>query len=261
MYTTLGVVEVLPAIHNLRTNSPLAGIARRRIGGKTLLEWVVRRTADAHWVDQVVVIGPTDALTSSLVALAPPDVRVFQSSAADALGRLADLVRQIPCRALVRLSVSTPFIDPILLDRLIADNSAAPDPIDNDIDYSSFCLSDGRPVLRTKVGVFAEWFRTTAIGQADRMARTPGERGDPGGWMSAHPEIFAVKWLPAPAKLDRDDLRLAINDEDDWEHVQEILDALGPESLDWQYITALLDRHPQICQRMAELNRAEAYAT
>ena len=36
-----------------------------------------------------------------------------------------------------------------------------------------------------------------------------------------------------------------------------ILEALGPESLDWQFITSLLDRHPNICQRMAEHNRAE----
>ena len=83
------------------------------------------------------------------------------------------------------------------------------------------------------------------------------ERGDPARFFYSHREIFSVKKIPVPAKLDRDDLRLAIRDEEDWENVEMILEALGPESLDWQYITSLLDRHPTVCQRMAEHNRAE----
>jgi len=55
-------------------------------------------------------------------------------------------------------------------------------------------------------------------------------------------------------------LRLAIHDEEDWEELQQILDALGPESLDWQYITALLDRQPIIRARMKQRNRAAAGA-
>ena len=37
--------------------------------------------------------------------------------------------------------------------------------------------------------------------------------------------------------------------------VQEIFDALGPDSLDWQGIAGLLDQHPALRKRMADLNR------
>lgn len=39
--------------------------------------------------------------------------------------------------------------------------------------------------------------------------------------------------------------------------MQLILDALGPEFLDWQYIASLLDRQPRIRQRMLDRNLAE----
>ena len=120
MVTTLAVVEVHPAVEDLRPGSPLAGIARRRFGGKSLLEWVVRRVSEAERISGIVVLAGDDSLAKSLCATCPPDARVFHASADDALGRLAEVVRMFPCKGLVRLNVSNPFIDPDLIDRLVA---------------------------------------------------------------------------------------------------------------------------------------------
>jgi spore coat polysaccharide biosynthesis protein SpsF (cytidylyltransferase family) len=241
MSTTLGVVEVQPAVDGLSLKSPLAGIARRRFGGKTLLEWVVRRLGDAQRVSKIVVAAGVDPLTRSLAELAPADVQPFFSEAEDPLGRLADVVRAFPCDGVVRLSVSTPFVDPILMDRLITVGLNG-----DGCDYAGYRLSDGRPAVESKMGVFSEWCSAAGVLRADREARRPEDRKSPTCYLYSNPDKFAVQLLPAPAKLDRDDLCLAIQDEEDWEHVEIILDALGPESLDWQYIMALLDRHPDL---------------
>jgi spore coat polysaccharide biosynthesis protein SpsF len=66
--------------------------------------------------------------------------------------------------------------------------------------------------------------------------------------------------IPLPASLDRDDWRLALRDEEDWDHAQMILDALGPDDLDWQGIARLLESHPALCERMAALNKSDAVA-
>ena len=255
----VGIVEVQPALavrplaDDLPQRSPLDGIARRRFGGKTLLEWVVRRVSDAEHLAGVVVLAGDDPLSLSLVEHCPPDVRVFHSAAADPLGRFADAVRHFQCPAVMRLNVAHPFIDPDLIDRLIAAVAAG-----SGCDYASYCFGDGRPVMQSKLGVFAEWCRGEAVLLADRLARPGLERAEATRFLSTHPEIFALRLVGVPPQLDRDDVRLAIQDEEDWEHVQIVLDALGPESLDWQLITALLDRQPQIRHRMACLNRAEA---
>jgi spore coat polysaccharide biosynthesis protein SpsF len=252
MGTTLGVVEVQPAVEGLSLKSPLAGIARRRFGGKTLLEWVVRRVGDAQRLSQIVVLAGDDPLTRSLADLAPADVRSFVSRADDPLGRLADVVRKFPCDGVVRLSVSTPFVDPILIDRLITVASTC-----DACDYAGYRLSDGRQAVESKMGVFSEWCSAAAVVKADREARRD-ERQSATRYLYSHPEKFALQLLPAPAKLDRDDLCLAIHDEEDWEHVELILDALGPESLDWQYIMALLDRHPDLARRVAQCQQHPA---
>ncbi len=255
MYTTLGIVEVMPPIDSLPPRSPLAGIARRHFAGRPLLEWVVRRASDAHHLEQVVVVAGNDPHSRSLASLAPGDARIVISDGRDPLARLAAVVREFPCQAVVRLSISDPFVDPILIDRLITSAAA-----DADCDYACFCFHDRRPVPQSRVGVFAQWCRAEAVLQANRQARSPADRNDPMRFVASHEELFVTKLIPVPLPLDRDDLRLGIADEEDWENVQMILDALGPESLDWQYITALLDRNPNVCRRMAELNRAEATA-
>jgi spore coat polysaccharide biosynthesis protein SpsF len=252
MVKTVALVEVEPSVEALRPQSPMAGIARRRFGGKTLLEWVVRRVSDAQRVAGVVVLAGDDRLSRSLVENCPSDVPVFHAAPRDGLGRLAAAVRKFHCDGVVRLNVCHPFVDPALLDRLIVSAT--------NCDYASYALADGRPAIQSKLGVFAEWCRGDAVLLADRKAKDPSERADATRFLYSHPEIFALKLLTVPSQLDRDDLRLAIHDEEDWEHVQLILDALGPESLDWQYITSLLDRHPGIRERMASLNREQAGA-
>src|SRR5688500_11961697 len=148
MVASLAVVEVWPAIADLASNSPLAGMARRRFGGKTLLEWVVRRVSDAERIDEIVVLGGEDSLSRSLVEHCPPDVRVLLSGAADRLGRFAEVVRKLRPQSVVRLSVSHPFVDPELIDRLVTAG-------DGCCDYAAYRFSDGRSVMQSRLGVFA----------------------------------------------------------------------------------------------------------
>jgi spore coat polysaccharide biosynthesis protein SpsF (cytidylyltransferase family) len=77
---------------------------------------------------------------------------------------------------------------------------------------------------------------------------------DLNGYIHSHPELFHLRLLPIPPQLDRDDVRLALEVEEDWDHAQMILEALGPENLEWQRIASLLDEHPAIRARMAALN-------
>jgi spore coat polysaccharide biosynthesis protein SpsF (cytidylyltransferase family) len=249
MATTLAVVEVLPAIEDLSTRSPLAGIARRRFAGKTLLEWLVRRVSDALSVDQIVALAGEDTHSQSLVANCPPDISVVTTPAADSLGRLADAVREVPCSGVVRVNISSPFADPDLIDRLVAAAAGA------ECDYASYRFAAGRPAIESQLGVCAEWCSADAILRADRLAKSAADREHATHFIYSRPDLFVLHWLPVPRQLDRDDLRLAIHDEEDWEHVQLILDALGPESLDWQYIASLLDRQPIMRARMKDRNR------
>lgn len=254
MVTTLAVVEVHPAIDDLPAGSPLAGIARRRFGGKSLLEWVVRRVSDAYSIRGIAVVAASDAQARKLCDSCPPDARLFHCESPDALGRIAEAVRKLPCKAIVRLNVCHPFVDPDLIDRLVAAACMS------SCDYASYCFKGGRHVGQSKLGVFAEWCHVDAILRADRLAEQAADRSDATRFIYSRSDLFSQRLIAVPPQLDRDDLRLAIHDEEDWEELQLILDALGPESLDWQFITALLDRQPSIRARMARRNQLAAAA-
>ncbi len=245
MLTTLGVVEAGTAPVGLKNR------AARRLGGKPLLEWVVRQATDSERLDRVIVLAGDSPEDHRLSELTPPDVPLVASSGRDALERFLDVLKRYPARTVVRIGLQTPFVDPVLIDRLVSTGDAHPS-----CDYIGYCVGAGRPAILSPLGIFAERIRADAIRRAAREAKDPRDREQVTRFIYAHPETYNVRLIPVPVELDRDDVRLTLDSEDDWEHVQAIYEALGPERLDWRRIADLLDQQPALRQRMADLNRA-----
>jgi spore coat polysaccharide biosynthesis protein SpsF len=191
--------------------------------------------------------GPEEQFVSELV---PADVPVFAGPPHDLLARYEAALEQYPAHSIVRIGADSPFVDPVLVDRLV--NTADEHP---ECDYIGYCRADGRPTLLSSVGMFAEWCRSDALRRAARQATSTVDRQQPTRYLFSHPEEFTVRLIPAPAGLDRDDVRLAVESEEDWEHAQTIYEALGPDALDWQRIAGLLEQQPALRSRMAILNR------
>ncbi len=118
MLNTLGIVEVR------RGDGRDWGISRK-LGGKAILEWVVRRATDCERLDAVVVLCGDDA-ADSVRRLVPPDVEVLTTKGCDPLAATANLCDRLKARSVVHLSADHPFIDPVLVDRLVTTADAAP---------------------------------------------------------------------------------------------------------------------------------------
>lgn len=243
MFNALGIVEIPRGL------DPLKGKAARRLGGKPLLEWVVRHVTDCQRLDQVIVLATRGAEEQFVAELVPTDVPVCAGPPQDSLARFLTALHEYPSRAIVRIGADCPFIDPVLIDRLV--NTADEHP---ECDYIGYCLRDGVPTIRSSTGLFAEWCRAEALHCA-AIEATAAERQQPTRYVLSHPEMFTVRLIPAPPGLDRGDVRLAVDSEEDWEHAQTIYEALGPEGLDWQRIAGLLEQQPALRTRMAALNR------
>ena len=108
------------------------------------------------------------------------------------------------------------------------------------------------------MGVYAEWFQTAALRRAAKSAKSPPDREHVTRYMYSHPEKFNIRLIPAPPEIDRDDVRLTVDIEEDWDHTLAIFDALGPDEVDWRRIVELLDHQPALRRRMAALNREYA---
>lgn len=245
MLNTLGIVHVRRELG--RANSKVG----RKLGGKPLLELVVRRVTDCLRLDGVIVVLGDDEQDDQIRPLVPPDVPVYISSQRDPLARFAAALDEFNARSAVRICADNPFLDPVLIDRLVSTADAHPA-----CDYIGYCCSDGRPAILTQLGVFAEWCSGDALRRANRESRRSADRENVTGHLYAHPELFNVRLIPLPAELDREDLRLKIDFEEDWDHAQVIYEALGPDEWDWQRIADFLGHQPAMRKRMALLNRA-----
>ena len=247
MLETLGIVEAC-------FSSPRARIrAARKLGTKSVLEWIVRRMTDCQQLDGVIVVTNDDPENRIVSQLTPLDVPVFVSRREDAIGSLASALEEYQAQAVVRMSAERPFVDPTLVDHLVC--SARENP---GCDYVSYQSRNGRPAVLSPIGVCAEWFRTDCLRVAARKATVPADRENPTHYVCSRPDRFRIRLLPAPAEIDREDVRLTVDIEEDWENAVAIFEALGPEALDWQRIADLLDHQPAMRKRMAALNRVYA---
>jgi spore coat polysaccharide biosynthesis protein SpsF len=244
MGSTVGIVEV--RIDSARAWSRLC----RKLGRKSLLEHVVRRVTDCQRLDRTVAVAFRGPEAGQLRDLIPPDVPLYLGQAADWLELFVAAAVEYQAESVVRVRVESPFVEPVFIDRLAT--AAAEHP---ECDYISFCLKDGRPVVLSPLGLFAEWCRVSALQRAHREAQLPADRDQPTRYLYGHPELFQIRLLAVPAELDRDDLRLAVQHEEEWDHIQTIYDALGPDALDWRQIARLLGQQPGLRERMALLNR------
>jgi spore coat polysaccharide biosynthesis protein SpsF len=244
MLRTLGIVQACCHARQTRCR------AARKLGGRPVLEWVIRHVTDATRLDGVIVLVCDDADHRFIRNLVPADVPIFVGTRPDSLGRFSQALEQFSTDYVVRVRGDHLFVDPALIDRLVTVAEEHPQ-----YDYVSYRLRDGRPAILSPVGVYAEWVRAGAIHKAARHAKDPDHREQVTRYIYSHPEKFAIRLIPAPAEIDRDDVRLAVDMEEDWDHVMMIFEALGPEKMDWRRIARLLDQHPALRSRMAALNR------
>jgi spore coat polysaccharide biosynthesis protein SpsF len=222
----------------------------RHLGGKSLLEWVIRRAGEAARLDGIVVAASGSGQDDDLRRRMPANVPLCREPGADALSRLSAVARRFPCEGLVCLSEANPFIDAALIDRLVSTAERPPR-----CDYIGYCSRrQERPTNRIGCDSFPHWCRVEALHRAQREA-TGEERALGTRYFVAHAERYACRMLPIPAPLDRADVRLAVEHMEDWEHVETIFEALGHDQLDWQQIATFLHHQPGLRQRMAALNR------
>jgi spore coat polysaccharide biosynthesis protein SpsF len=247
MLKTLGIVEACYG-----STGP-GSKATRRLAGKPVLEWVVRRVTDCQQLEGVIVVTRDTPEHRAVTDLVPTDVPVFFGRQPDALSCLAAALEDYQAESAVRISAGCLFIDPMLIDRLVVAADENPG-----CDYVSYCCRDGRPAILSPVGIYGEWFRTAALFQAVKKATAAADRENPTRYVYSHPERFSIRLLPAPPQIDREDVRLTVDIEEDWDHALTIFDALGTEEFDWRRIATLLNHQPALRERMAVLNRVHA---
>jgi spore coat polysaccharide biosynthesis protein SpsF len=116
------------AVIQARTGSPrLPGKVLEDLGGRPVLEWVVRAAAAATTIDTVIVATSTLAGDDAVADLGDSlGVAVVRGSENDVLSRYVAALDAHPADAVVRLTADCPLLDPTLIDAVAGAWTAAP---------------------------------------------------------------------------------------------------------------------------------------
>jgi len=221
----------------------------RRLDGRPLLEGVVRRVQAARRVSGVVVATSDRLEDENMGAIVPGGVPIVAGLADDVLGRFLQVLDLFPADLVVRVCADNPFVEPLLIDRLV--EHAWKDPT---ADYVGFRCANGRPAILTGIGMFVECVRPSALRRAAELTTDRCDREHVTRFLYSHPEQFSLAYLPCPAPLDRADLRLTVDLSEDWQHACTVYKALGPEPLAWQEIADYVAQSEPLRRRMRDLN-------
>ena len=231
MLSTLGIVKGM-----LLTDRQRHHVARR-LEGKSVLEWVVRQMTDSEQLNGVVVVAEEGSRGDLVRKLSPFDVPVYSTQAQDTATAVQDTLEHFSAEACILIGADWPFLDSELIDRLVRTARKT-----ENCDYAAYqfmneVFSAGRPY-----GLFPEWYRSSSIRKLASKSSDPIHRQMPGTFFLDNKDVYRVATLQIPAGLDRvEEMKFTFDDEDDWDNILELHNALDLEVLDCMKIGSLLD--------------------
>ena len=228
MLKTLCIIDGLLTTDRQRRN------ASRLLGGKTVLDWVVRQMTDSMRLDGVVVMTDHSEENMFVKMMTPLDVPVLMTNAADTLSALSKTLESFQAEHCVYIGLDWPLIDSHLIDRLIIAAESNPSG-----QYAAYQFDNdarrGRPL-----GMFAEWYDVKALHRANRKATDPMHREYPGLYFLERAEKDALTLIPAPDPFYEHDLCPTLESEEDWENITMIFESIDADNIHWRRIAELL---------------------
>ncbi|TWU40673.1 NTP transferase domain-containing protein [Novipirellula artificiosorum] len=233
----------------------LARFSQRSLAGQPLVLRMARRLSECQLVDQVMVVGsnmPSEVLTSGIAGIGGVagigslnlgSCHVCERLSAAADHCHADWVLRVPC--------NQPFVDPVLVDQLLAKAFAA-----DHCDYLGYASSTGDAGCVDRLGLVGEACHADALRRLRRNAdRLPADdSASIASWLENSPGVYQLKFVPLPSQLDRKDLRFAVQDELDWDDAELLCDTVINDDSAWQRLAEIVTSNESLRSSMESRN-------
>ena len=148
----------------------------------------------------------------------------------------------------IRVCSDNPFLQPESFNTFFTEHDARP------ADYIAYGFADGRPTIKSHLGLYAELTTPEALRRAAIAAREKLYIEHVTIYLYTHPEEFEIHLLSLPDELEgRFDLRFTLDTLEDFTLLQELY-ATFHEKTDnsIQALLSLVQAHPEYRQRMLE---------
>ncbi len=197
--------RVIAVIQARMTSTRLPGKVLADVGGRPMLEQLLRRLAMTRSVDEFVVATTENHSDDPIAALATRlFVRCHRGSEDDVLARIVDAARAARAEVVVRVTADCPLLDPALVDEVV--DTIVADP---HCDYASNVLERTYPR-----GLDVEAVRMDALERVAATA-TSREAREHVTWHIVREDPTSFRVASVRAEDDNTDLRWTVDTEDD----------------------------------------------
>lgn len=239
--------KVVAIVQARMGSSRLPGKVLADLGGRPVLEWVLRRAQRAGLVDVVMVAtslnSEDDAIDHFCRGRGYP---CFRGSAFDVLDRFYRAATAAGADVVVRLTGDCPLIDPHMLDSNLRTFLEAEPPLD----FAANRLPGDRTV---PIGLDTEICTAQALETAWKAAQQPHQREHVMPYFYEHPEDFNT--LHIRHEPDYGQHRWTVDTPEDLDLLRRIVGHFADDTFSWEDVLALFDEDPEL----AEINAGVAH--
>lgn len=193
--------------------------------------------------DKKIILATTDNPADDILEqiAAEHGVECFRGSEDDVLGRFLGAAENFGLTRLIRVCSDNPFLVTSSFATLFDEQTKT------GADYVGFAFPDGRPTIKSHLGLFAELATVDALRRAYALTDEKLYREHVTIFLYTHPELFKIGLIPLPEILRaRTDLRLTLDTPSDFKLLQELYHRLHEETDgSVESLVALVDSNPR----------------
>ena len=208
----------------------VAGIIEARMGssrlpGKVMLPFgeepalglLLKRVSSAEKLDEVIVATTEEKGDLPIIRFCEKiGVKSFRGSENDVMKRVLDTARHCEADLICELMGDSPFLDPNEINRAITEYQA------RECDY----LSNFWPENTYPLGFAVQVYRTEVLSRAEKMTQDPVDRSHVTTFIYQNPDLFVLEGIKAPSECHAPDLRMALDQSEDYEAMQEVFEGI-----------------------------------
>lgn len=176
------------------------------------------------------------------------NILCYRGSEEDVLERFVGAAEKFGVERLIRVCSDNPFLRPESFMDLFAEHEVS------QADYVAFGFSDGRPTIKSHLGLYAELTTLAALKKVVSLTDEKFYHEHVTIYLYTHPDEFKVDLLPIPKDLEtRTSLRFTLDTLEDFTLLQQLY-AEFVETTDKSIseLLRLIEKHPDCEMRMRE---------
>ncbi len=195
----------------------------RRVGRQSLLERTVRRLSESSLLDTIAIVG--DDEFSGLISQSCTQPAVWlPCNGASTVARAWHACEHFDAEWIITVRPTSVFVDPILIDRLLASAWATPKS-----DMVAFMSTGDAGLCVQGAGLAGDVCNCRVLKRLMRESAFDNETRGLSQLLFSMPEVFHTRLLPLPSVMEHTDLRFTLDSEKDLDRALMILEATGED--------------------------------